>query len=79
MGSWITLSRQKIQIVIRLQSVGWPREDQRLGDALAGVEDTIGKNDAAIRISRTGDSAGVHQANLRRKAANNDEQVRVYN
>src|SRR5229473_8171553 len=66
---WVTLSRQEIESnryrpSRRWRSWGLPGEGQRLGDALAGLEDTIRQKHADIRIARARGTAGVLQLEL---------------
>src|SRR5260370_20542457 len=63
---WVTLPRQEIESnryrpSRRWRTRGLPGEDERLGDALAGLEYTIRQKHANIRIARARGTAGVLQ------------------
>src|SRR5258708_7010608 len=66
---WVTLPRQETESNRYRPSRRWrtrslSSEDERLGDALAGLEDTIRQKHADIRIVRARGTAGVLQFEL---------------
>src|SRR5260370_36517711 len=69
---WFTLPRQEMESnryrpSRRWRTRGLPSEDERLGDGLAGLEDTIRQKNADIRIARARSAAGVLQLELTRE------------
>jgi hypothetical protein len=66
------LPGEKIEHVTH-RNVAFLLEDQTLGDTLAGLKDTIGREHADIWIAAFGGPAGVRQLDLFGEAANNHE------
>jgi hypothetical protein len=73
-----TLTRQELERVAHRRCVPVPFETQGPDDALAGLEDTIPQEDAAIWLAGARAPAGVFHLNLKRESPGHHQEVSVH-